>query len=64
MINEASLAKKIAEKLLYNCSIYVQHINFPTVPKGQERLRITPSPFHNEEMAYNLASALRNALDQ
>ena len=64
MINEASLAKKIAEKLLYNCSIYVQHINFPTVPKGQERLRITPSPFHNEEMAYNLASALRDALDQ
>lgn len=42
MVNDPFLVKKIAEDLLNDHDIYVQHINFPTVPRGKERLRVTP----------------------
>jgi 5-aminolevulinate synthase len=44
--------------LLDELNIYVQHINFPTVARGDERLRITVTPLHSEEMIGELVSAL------
>lgn len=59
MVREASLCKAISDELLQDYNIYVQPINYPTVPKGSERLRFTPSPFHSEAMMDNLVESLR-----
>ncbi|MFV9956155.1 MAG: 5-aminolevulinate synthase, partial [Candidatus Midichloria sp.] len=56
MVNDPFLVKKIAEDLLNDHDIYVQHINFPTVPRGKERLRVTPSPLHTDQMIERLIS--------
>mgnify|MGYP003352121999 CR=1 FL=1 len=56
---EAKKAEEISTKLLSDFDIYVQHINYPTVAKGDERLRITVTPLHSDEMIHNLVSALQ-----
>jgi 5-aminolevulinate synthase len=63
-IGDAKKAKIISQKLLENFDIYVQHINYPTVAKGDERLRITPSALHNQEMIDNLILALTQIIKE
>lgn len=58
MVGNAAKCKMISDVLMDQYGIYIQPINYPTVPKGTERLRITPSPFHSDQDIEQLASAL------
>ena len=58
MVGDPINAKKISDILLAEYGVYVQPINYPTVPRGTERLRFTPGPQHNEDMMRDLTSAL------
>jgi 5-aminolevulinate synthase len=58
MVGEAGACKAASDFLLEEHGIYIQPINYPTVPKGSERLRITPTPFHSDEMIGALTRAL------
>ncbi|WP_397583816.1 5-aminolevulinate synthase [Sphingorhabdus sp.] len=58
MVGDPIKAKKISDILLAEYGVYVQPINYPTVPRGTERLRFTPGPQHNEDMMRDLTAAL------
>ena len=64
MVGDAKKAKRISDWLMEHHGIYVQPINYPTVPVGTERLRITPSPVHSEADVDRLVGALSEIWSQ
>jgi 5-aminolevulinate synthase len=64
MVGDPVKAKRISDILLAEYGVYVQPINYPTVPRGTERLRFTPGPTHSEEMMRELTQALAEIWDR
>ncbi|MDB5569318.1 MAG: 5-aminolevulinate synthase [Hyphomicrobiales bacterium] len=58
MVRDPVRCKEISDRLMDECGVYIQPINYPTVPRGAERLRITPSPLHSDDDIDHLLASL------
>jgi 5-aminolevulinate synthase len=63
LVGDPDLCREASALLMEKFALYLQPINYPTVPRGTERLRITPTPFHNDRMIEDLANALCEVWD-
>ena len=62
-IGDARKAEGMSNRLLNEFGVYIQHINYPTVAKGDERLRIIVTPFHSKKLIDDLVRGLQKVIE-